>query len=179
MKIDKIYTKTGDKGKTSLFSGERVDKDSPRIKLVGKLDSVNAYLGIAKSYAFSKNEFLVNAIEKIQELLIQQVMACVAYNGVFKKELTFKEDVIVLYESIVRKNKKREIKGWANYGSSGKTAVFLDLATCNVREAEILFIETQKELSNKAFENSLPTDLSEFFNILSKLLFILARFEAS
>ena len=43
----KIYTKTGDKGKTSLFSGERVTKYSLRVETYGSVDEMNSYLGAA------------------------------------------------------------------------------------------------------------------------------------
>ncbi|HKR73909.1 MAG TPA: ATP:cob(I)alamin adenosyltransferase, partial [Candidatus Nitrosocosmicus sp.] len=42
----KIYTKTGDKGKTSLFDGSRVSKSSNRIKSYGLIDEVNSHIGI-------------------------------------------------------------------------------------------------------------------------------------
>lgn len=45
----KIYTKTGDKGTTSLYSGERVSKCDTIIRIVGKLDSVNSAIGAAWS----------------------------------------------------------------------------------------------------------------------------------
>jgi len=42
----KIYTKTGDKGGTSLFSGGRVSKDSSRIEAYGTVDELNSLLGL-------------------------------------------------------------------------------------------------------------------------------------
>ena len=45
----KIYTKTGDKGQTSLWDGERVDKDSLRVECYGTIDELNATIGIARS----------------------------------------------------------------------------------------------------------------------------------
>ncbi len=44
-----ITTKTGDKGKTALISGERIFKDDLRIELVGELDELCSFLGTAKS----------------------------------------------------------------------------------------------------------------------------------
>jgi cob(I)alamin adenosyltransferase len=41
----KIYTKTGDKGKTSLLSGERVAKNDPRLKAYGEVDELNSVIG--------------------------------------------------------------------------------------------------------------------------------------
>ena len=45
----KIYTRTGDKGQTSLFSGARVSKNHGRVNAYGTLDELNSYLGICLS----------------------------------------------------------------------------------------------------------------------------------
>jgi cob(I)alamin adenosyltransferase len=42
----KIYTKTGDRGETSLYSGGRVGKDHPRIEAYGTVDELNSLLGL-------------------------------------------------------------------------------------------------------------------------------------
>lgn len=42
----KIYTKTGDEGKTGLFGGQRVSKDAPRVEAYGTVDELNAILGV-------------------------------------------------------------------------------------------------------------------------------------
>ncbi|MCA9374413.1 cob(I)yrinic acid a,c-diamide adenosyltransferase [Candidatus Peregrinibacteria bacterium] len=47
----KIYTKTGDKGQTGLYGGERVGKDSPRMESIGTVDELNAMIGVCRSYS--------------------------------------------------------------------------------------------------------------------------------
>jgi cob(I)alamin adenosyltransferase len=51
VKIDKIYTKAGDTGKTRLSTGEPVDKWHPRVAAYGTVDEVNAALGVAALHA--------------------------------------------------------------------------------------------------------------------------------
>src|SRR3990167_604848 len=45
----KIYTKGGDAGQTSLFGGERVSKNAPRVRAYGEVDELNSVLGVAGS----------------------------------------------------------------------------------------------------------------------------------
>ena len=51
----KIYTKSGDQGKTSLLGGQRVDKNNRRIELLGTLDELNSVLGLALSAPTSQS----------------------------------------------------------------------------------------------------------------------------
>ena len=54
VKLNKIYTKTGDKGKTSLVSGKRVSKDNIRIRAYGTIDELNSILGVVKHHISKK-----------------------------------------------------------------------------------------------------------------------------
>jgi cob(I)alamin adenosyltransferase len=45
--LSRIYTRTGDEGKTSLVGGQRVSKDNPRIEAYGDIDELNAAIGLA------------------------------------------------------------------------------------------------------------------------------------
>lgn len=50
VKLTKIYTRTGDDGRTSMGDGTRVDKHSPRITAQGEVDEANAAIGLARLY---------------------------------------------------------------------------------------------------------------------------------
>lgn len=65
-----IYTGTGDKGKTSLFSGERVSKADARIDAYGDLDELNSILGVLAVHLSAKEE-LVAELQQIQSDLFQ------------------------------------------------------------------------------------------------------------
>ena len=60
-----VYTKTGDKGQTSLFTGERVDKDSLRVEAYGIVDEMNSALGMAR--AFCQNEEVKTLLLMLQK----------------------------------------------------------------------------------------------------------------
>jgi cob(I)alamin adenosyltransferase len=47
MRIDRVYTRGGDQGETSLIGGERVSKAAPRLECYGTVDELNAVLGLA------------------------------------------------------------------------------------------------------------------------------------
>lgn len=60
----KIYTRTGDKGETSLFGGGRVPKDHPRVTAYGDVDELNSMLGVVRAAA--AEEFFDDLLESIQ-----------------------------------------------------------------------------------------------------------------
>ena len=66
----KIYTKTGDKGETSLFNGERKSKDDIRIEAYGNVDELNAFLGllISKLNDISSKEVLMEVQKNLFDL---------------------------------------------------------------------------------------------------------------
>jgi cob(I)alamin adenosyltransferase len=63
VKLDKIYTRSGDKGKTRLSTGEPVDKWHPRVVAYGTVDETNAALGVA---ALDAEGDMLGAIRRIQ-----------------------------------------------------------------------------------------------------------------
>ncbi len=63
----KIYTKTGDKGKTSLWGGKRVSKTDLRIEAYGTVDEVLSYIGLLASYRDTEsiNPFLLRIMDRL------------------------------------------------------------------------------------------------------------------
>ena len=65
VKLNKIYTKTGDDGTTGLVSGPRRRKDDLRVEAYGTVDETNSWLGMARLHTTGDGEF--NAmLERIQ-----------------------------------------------------------------------------------------------------------------
>src|SRR5918911_4447824 len=75
IRITRVYTRTGDKGETSLVGGKRVSKDSPRIDAYGTIDELNSVVGLARVFneenrdAGEAHQFLDEVLCKIQDEL--------------------------------------------------------------------------------------------------------------
>ena len=60
----KIYTKTGDKGTTSLVGGTRIDKDDIRIESYGTIDELNSNIGMIRNFGLEKaDDDTINIIQ--------------------------------------------------------------------------------------------------------------------
>jgi cob(I)alamin adenosyltransferase len=64
----KLYTRTGDRGETSLFDGTRVSKSDPRVDAYGEIDELNAWLGLVRALlaADSEPSMIADALVSIQ-----------------------------------------------------------------------------------------------------------------
>ncbi len=71
MRIDKVYTKGGDRGQTSLIGGDRVSKANPRIEAYGTVDELNATLGLVRTAleTSAAGDHLIPIIHRVQNEL--------------------------------------------------------------------------------------------------------------
>ena len=71
MRIDRVYTKGGDRGETSLIGGDRVSKADPRLECYGTVDEVNATLGLVRTALASSaaGPHLLPIIHRVQNEL--------------------------------------------------------------------------------------------------------------
>ncbi|MDD2346100.1 MAG: ATP:cob(I)alamin adenosyltransferase, partial [Bacteroidales bacterium] len=93
----KIYTKTGDKGETSLIGGTRVPKYDDRIEAYGTLDELNSFLGVV--YDSVDKEDVKNVLQTIIEHVFI-IESLVAYDKSSGEEITlpqiYDQDVLFL-----------------------------------------------------------------------------------
>ena len=69
MKKSPLYTRTGDKGTTSLVNGARVAKNSPRVCAYGTLDELNAYIGLLQAHTSFLDNFVNETLLRVNNLL--------------------------------------------------------------------------------------------------------------
>lgn len=161
----KIYTKTGDKGETSLYSGERVPKESPRVEAYGTIDELDSALGMAR--ALCGQEEVRAAVYDLQKLL-WAVMAEVATIGgearITAAEVAAAEQVIDRFDAGLPPLTAFVVPG----DTPGSAA--LDLARTVARRAE-------RQLWRVAREEPVGEHVLILVNRLSDLCFTLARAE--
>jgi len=156
-----ITTKTGDKGLTGLFTGDRVAKYSPIMEANGTIDELDSFLGEAKHYV---PEEMVEILERIQAQLYD-LMAELASKGKYSKvgedEVKWLEGLIQKYEDEV------QLKVFALPGSTVASAK-LDICRTVTRRAE-------RKVAKLVLDYGFGENALVYLNRLSDLLFIMAR----
>ncbi|GAB2454337.1 cobalamin adenosyltransferase [Hymenobacter qilianensis] len=164
----KIYTKTGDKGLTSLIGGTRVSKASLRIESYGTVDELNSYIGLVRDQEI--NAPRRDLLKEIQDRLftIGASLASDPEKSKMKIPDLHAEDVLLLESEMDRMNEQLpELRAFILPG--GHVAVsYAHIARCVCRRAERLAIH----LSEESFVAELVVI---YLNRLSDYLFVLSR----
>ncbi len=171
----KIYTKTGDKGETSLYGGTRVSKAAARVESYGTLDELNALIGLAKSEI--SDEKVLSQLQKIQfDLFTVGSEAATPTDKMLLANGKNRLDVMISDKEIT------ELEIWMDdfdaeleplkffiLPSGGKAAATLHVCRTVCRRAEraMVFLNETEEVR---------PELIKYLNRLSDYLFILARY---
>lgn len=167
----KIYTKTGDKGTTSLIGGVRVPKNHIRIESYGTVDELNSYLGMVNDMA--ANELVTEWVREIQDRLFT-IGAVLATNP--EKEVKMKlpdlhdSDIEWLEGIIDRMNEVLPEQRSFILPGGNIAASVTHVARCICRRAERLCVGMQQQ------GEEVPELIVKYLNRLSDLLFVLARY---
>jgi cob(I)alamin adenosyltransferase len=170
--FETVITKGGDKGETSLYSGERVLKYSPEIETVGTIDSLSSYLGIVRFK--TKHDKHIHAIQ--QKLM--NGMSVIAtkkdsefYNQIPKIE---SQDIINLEKWSDKILKDVEIpQRFIIPGEINEISAYIDYARSLCRNAEREIVKFIRSSTNLEWEDVFL--VQRYLNRLSDYLFILAR----
>lgn len=169
----KIYTKTGDKGLTSLIGGTRVSKNHIRIDSYGTIDELNSFLGLCIDSI--NDEKSKTVLKEIQDRLftIGSSLACDPDKEPLMKLPDLKDtDITFLEKEIDGMNEVLPVmKSFILPGGSVAVS-HIHIARCVCRRAERICVAMQ--------ENELFIDVKvvQYINRLSDYLFILARYIA-
>lgn len=167
----KIYTKTGDKGTTSLIGGTKVPKSHLRIEAYGTVDELNSYIGLCRDLLTDDNSRSV--LQEVQDRLftIGSSLACDPIKEPRMRIPDLKEKDVELLEKEMDKMNEDipEMKSFILPG--GHTTVsHLHIARCVCRRAERCCVRLELE--------SLEVEqiILKYLNRLSDYLFVLSRY---
>jgi cob(I)alamin adenosyltransferase len=164
----KIYTKTGDKGTTSLIGGKRVKKNNPRIEAYGTVDELMAYIGLLRDQD-------INADIKSNLLIIQdKLMVCASILATDCEDCKIKlpeikdADITFLEKEIDAMELELEPLRSFIYTGGHTTVSFCHIARTVCRRTERITIELSEKFH-------VPDNVLKYINRLSDYLFVLAR----
>jgi cob(I)alamin adenosyltransferase len=167
----KIYTKTGDKGSTSLIGGVRVPKSHIRIESYGTVDELNSYLGMVND--MQPHKVINEWVREIQDRLftLGSVLATTPDKEVkMKLPDLHPEDVQWLEVRIDIMNEELpEMRSFIIPGGNLASST-CHVARCVCRRAERLCVGMQEQ------EEYVPELIVQYLNRLSDFLFVLARY---
>ncbi len=169
----KIYTKTGDKGTTSLIGGTKVPKSHIRIETYGTIDELNSHIGLVAD--LFQEPHTATVLKEIQDRLftIGSSLACDPDKEPLMRLPDLKEtDITALENEIDKMNEVLEPMKFFILPGGHPTISSTHIARCVCRRAERNCVNMQEQ---ELFVDQL---VIKYLNRLSDYLFVLARFEA-
>lgn len=165
VQLTRIYTRGGDKGKTSLGDGTRVSKSCLRIEAIGTVDEANAALGIV---AFNAPVEIQQLIQHVQnDLFDAGADLCIPSESAEKLSIT-QEQVTYLETCIDHYNAALDpLKSFILPGGSA-AASHMHLARTIIRRAERI-------VAHLAQDEKVNVSVLHYMNRLSDLAFVLCR----
>ena len=167
----KIYTKTGDKGTTSLIGGTKVPKSHFRIEAYGTVDELNSWIGLVGDQIKIKKEIL----QEVQDRLFT-IGSSLACDPNKEPKLIIPDlvelDIIFLEKEIDKMNKKLPVMKTFIIPGGHPVISSAHIARCVCRRAERLIVALEQ---NKMFVDPL---VIKYLNRLSDYLFVLGRYTA-
>lgn len=179
MRITKVYTKTGDKGKTRLAGGQQVWKDDMRVEAYGDVDELNSTIGVVRAFNaesvgnHSSADRLEEELRWVQNKLFDVGgLLATAPGQTFKNMPTVTARDVTRLEKLIDSCQKElpPLKEFILPGG-GKISSLLHQARTICRRAERLCVRLGRK-------ESLDPALVRFLNRLSDTLFVLARWMA-
>jgi len=167
----KIYTKTGDLGKTSLIGGTKVPKSHLRIESYGTVDELNSYIGLVSDQITDTHS--KDILREIQDRLftIGSSLACDPDKEPKMKMPDLKErDVELLEKEIDTMNDVLPVMKFFILPGGHPTISTTHIARCICRRAERICVNMQEQ---ELFVEPL---VIKYLNRLSDYLFVLARY---
>lgn len=167
----KIYTKGGDKGRTGIYGGERVDKDDIRIEANGCLDELNATIGVVRSLLPENHEWQEFLYTLQMELMVS--MSLVATPSAIREQNLNKirEDIDLYCEQEIDRM-TGEMSDSEYFILPGGT-----LVSSHCQLVRTIARRAERRLWTLHKQDPVPEIILRFINRLSDLFFTMARYD--
>ncbi len=173
----KIYTKTGDRGQTSLIGGTRVSKDHIRIEAYGTVDELNSFVGLIRDH--NSVELAINdlLIEIQDRLFTLESHLAEDPNGVVSRKLPAltEADVQRLEDEIDRMNTKLQPLASFILPGGHPLVSYSHVARTVCRRAERISIRLSASHHVDALDLKYLNRLSDYFFVLARYLGFLTK----
>ena len=169
----KIYTKTGDKGTTSLIGGTKVRKSHTRIEAYGTVDELNSHVSLCRDLIHDNS--IKNVLKEVQDRLftIGSALACDPEKEPKLKIPDLKDtDVFYLEEEMDRMDLSLPPLQFFIMPGGHQTVSQLHIARCVCRRTERIIVDLLIEDEDHEYL------IIKYINRLSDYLFLLSRFMA-
>ncbi|WP_297195934.1 cob(I)yrinic acid a,c-diamide adenosyltransferase [uncultured Flavonifractor sp.] len=165
-----LYTKTGDKGQTSLVGGARVSKDSPRVECYGTIDEANSMLGLA--YAQTDRAYIRTTLHTIQGRLFSLGAELASdEKGLEKLKGTISEEDVAFLEGVVDTCTQ----------TTGKQTHFVipgvDPCSAALHVARTIVRRAERHIVTLSQQAPVRQVVSRYVNRLSDAIYALARLQ--
>jgi|TARA_B100000809_G_scaffold236237_1_gene255127 cob(I)alamin adenosyltransferase len=167
VKLNKIYTKIGDKGSTQLGDGKMVNKDSLRVDAYGSVDEANATIGLSILRTNIKIKKILKIVQN--DLFDLGADLCIPDKKNTQKLKITKDRVDYIEEKIDNFNKELSSLNSFILPGGSESSTYLHIARTVTRRAERKIVALSKK------EKINPITII-YLNRLSDLLFVLARY---
>jgi len=170
VKLDKIYTRGGDAGETSLGDGTRVAKSAPRVAAYGDVDEANSVIGIVRLHVTGADDALLARIQNDLFDVGADLCVPIVENPEYPQLRVTQAQVDWLEAQIDRLNAEMPPLSSFILPGGSPAAAFLHLARTVVRRAERLVVTLLS-----APDEAVNRLVLIYLNRLSDLLFVLSR----
>jgi cob(I)alamin adenosyltransferase len=164
--MGKLYTKTGDKGKTGTFRG-RINKDDKIAWTLGAIDELNSSLGVCRSQCLQIHTDGLDLGQELKKMQANLLVLGTIVAGYPKKEIPDRE-TIYLEELIDRLQKDLPLLRNFIYPSGIGVCAYLHVSRTLCRRVE-------REVVALSQDMSMPSSILSYLNRLSDALFVISR----
>lgn len=169
-----VYTKTGDKGTTSLVGGRRVKKFDQRVEAYGSVDELNSHIGLLAEMvkvSVEGHSDMLRQLKKVQNnLFVAQTLLATEDENIYQKLPQLNEESVIEMEHWIDEMdaKLPKLNSFVIPGGS--------MASAQAHVCRTVCRRAEREIVRLAEEENIEEKIKKYINRTSDYLFVLSRY---